>query len=409
MYDKARVRELYAEVISHMKSVNIGCFKGMEKPLFLISDRYPGIWLEHVYDSVMYAKLENDGIELAKNTVDLFMEKQTEEGQLPCYILNPAKYHIPEMNIVGYSQIQEVVSFHKLCLEVYRLSGDEALLERSYESGKKWVGWLRNNRMTRNMGLVEMFFGYDTGHDESARLDGLKYPGNYINNGVAQNAATFPIGDEAAPIIAVDMNCNYHATLCALAEMAEILGKPDEANLFLNDAKTVKSLMFEHLYDKDDAFFYDVDKHGKKRKYLSCTVFHLFMEGFLDINEDAEIINAIYEKHINNPKEFKTEYPFPSMAACDPSVRTDVKANCWGYFSQALIALRCTMWMDKYGYKKDFDNLCEKWVQAWTEHYDITKFGQELDPHTGVPSPSSEWYSSCMLFYTYAVQRLGIV
>lgn len=31
--------------------MHIACFLGMEKPLFLLSEQYPGLWLEHVYDS----------------------------------------------------------------------------------------------------------------------------------------------------------------------------------------------------------------------------------------------------------------------------------------------------------------------------------------------------------------------
>ena len=408
MYNKERVKELYYEVLDRIKNVHIGCFQGMEKPLFLISETYPGIWLEHVYDSVMFATLEKEGTELAKNTVNLFMDEQTEEGQLPCYILNAAKNHIPEMTLVGYSQIQEVVSFHRLCLEVYKLSGDRELLERAYESGRKWVEWLKKYRMTQNTGLIEMFFGYDTGHDASARLNGLLYAGNYIKDGVALNAATYPENDPVAPILAVDMNCNFYSTNAALSEMAEILGKKDEAAEWKNAAKTVKERMFELLYDKDDAFFYDVDKNGNKRKLRSCVVYHLFMEGLLDKEEDAALIKEIYDRHLNNPDEFKTEYPYPSMAVCDAEKEHE-KSNCWGYFSQGLIALRCTRWMEKYGFSQELDNLCEKWTEAWTEHYDTIKFGQELDPHTGVPSPSSEWYSSCMLFYVYAVRRLGIV
>ena len=45
-------------------------------------------------------------------------------------------------------------------------------------------------------------------------------------------------------------------------------------------------------------------------------------------------------------------------------------------------------------------------VEAWTEHFDKVKMGQELDPITGIPTKSSEWYSSTMLFYTYAVKRI---
>ena len=77
------------------------------------------------------------------------------------------------------------------------------------------------------------------------------------------------------------------------------------------------------------------------------------------------------------------------------------------YMSMGLIALRSTLWMEKYGFKKEFDHLCEKFVEVWTNHFDEVKLAQEYDPITGVPTKCSEWYSSTMLFYLYAVRRIS--
>ena len=95
------------------------------------------------------------------------------------------------------------------------------------------------------------------------------------------------------------------------------------------------------------------------------------------------------------------------MAICDPSCKDHAEKNCWGYYSQGLIALRCTLWMDEYGLSKELDRLCEAWTETLTKHYDTLKFGQEIDPITGIPTDCSEWYSSTMLFYLYAARRLG--
>lgn len=254
-----------------------------------------------------------------------------------------------------------------------------------------------------------MFVGFDTGHDNSGRLQGLSCKGKYIlPNGTKANAEVLPPNEKIAPVIAVDMNCNYFATLIALSKMAELLKNSSESEKYYKKAKDVKKRLFEICYDPQDVFFYDVDKNGNKRKYLSSTIFHLFLEGVLDKNEDAELIYKLYNLHINNPNEFATPYPFPSMAVCDPSCCDHTMRNCWGYYSQGLISLRATMWMDQYGFSDAFDNLCKKWVEAWTKHYDALKFGQELDPISGVPTKSSEWYSSTMLFYLYAVNRLKL-
>ena len=69
-------------------------------------------------------------------------------------------------------------------------------------------------------------------------------------------------------------------------------------------ANEVKKRLFEECYDKNDKFFYDVDKFENKRKYLSSTIFHLFLEGVLDKNEDKNIIDDLYKYHIKNENEF---------------------------------------------------------------------------------------------------------
>lgn len=398
-------QEIYNITNHRLDTVHVGCFEGMDKPLLLISTAYPGIWLEHVYDSVFYAIQDKTKLYLAENTIDLFISHQKSDGQLPCFVLDPKKA-AGWSETVGYSQIQECVSFAKLCLMVYRMNGDKEFLKRVYTASQKWAEWLKNNRMTQGMGLVEMFVGFDTGHDNSGRLNGLSCRGNYVVDGKAQNASVLPKDDDVAPVIAVDMNCNFYATLTALSQMAKELDLPEQADDYKDQAAKVKDRLFELCFNKEDCFFYDVDKNKNQRKYRSSTIFHLFMEGVLDKNDDKELIEQIYRRHISNADEFATPYPYPSMAINDPSCEGHDIRNCWGYYSQGLIALRATMWMEKYGFGDEFDDLCRKWVQAWTEHFDTMKMGQELDPITGIPTRSSEWYSSTMLFYLYAAKKL---
>ena len=378
----------------------------MEKPLLLISNEYPGVWLEHVYDSVIYAQLDKSKLYLAENTINLFIDYQTDKGQLPCYVWNGDMRDLPPEELIGYSQIQECVSFAKLAFEVYKMNCDISFLERIYTASAKWANWLRDNRMITKRGLIEMFVGYDTGHDNSSRLRGLSRIGNYDIDGVLQNAAVLPPNDEVAPILAVDMNSNYYATLLTLAKMAEELSLTAEAEGWKARAADVKAKMLEILYDKDDAFFYDVDKNGNKRKYKSSTIFHPFLEGVLDPVEDADIIREIYERHISNPEEFATPYRYPSMAINDPSCEGHDTFNCWGYYTQGLIALRTTMWMERYGFTEDYDYMRRTWIDVWTKHWDKLKLGQELDPITGEPTDCSEWYSANMLFYLYSAKTL---
>ena len=394
-----RIKQIYNQVLNKINTEHIKCINNMDKPLFLISTAYPGVWLEHVYDSIMYAKLFDDK-SIAVTTINAFIDLQLEDGQYP--------YSIKASNTVGYFQIQECVSFTKLAYMVYEMVEDDNLLLKIYESSKKWVSWLYNNRMTLNKGLVEMFVGYDTGHDNSARLDGMKYKGNYEIDGVKQNASVLPDCDNA-PIIAVDMNCNLYATLTTIAKIAKKLNRLDEENKYLQMAKELKANLFKECYDSEDVFFYDVDKNGNKRKYLSSTIFHLFLEGVLDKNDDKELIDKLYNLHINNKNEFNTPYPFPAMAISDKEWETHKMRNSWGYYSQALIALRCSLWMDEYGYSNDYNNLLSKWVEGLVNNFDYNPMSQELDPITGEASLASPWYSTSMLLFIYAIRRLKLI
>lgn len=407
MENTAKIKSICRTAKKRIEDVHIGCFKGMDKPLFCISDQYPGLWMEHAYDSVLLAQLYPEYRPLAENAMELFLDRQTEDGQLPFAVWDGNRMGDGK-TVCLYSQVQECVSFLTLCREVYEMTKKRAFLEKTYTVGAKWMDWFRRYRMTSRRGLIEMFCGFDTGHDNSGRLCGIGCPGNYVVDGVAQNASVLPPDDGITPILAVDMNANHYGDLCALAAMARTLGKTDEADMWDKAAADTKAKMFELLWNEEDAFFYDVDKHGNQRKYRSSTIFHLFLEKVLDPATDRDKIERIYREHIHNPDEFWTPYPFPSMAVNDPSCVGHKTFNCWGYYTQGLIVLRCTRWMDAYGWGKDFDYICEKWLKTWTEHYDTVKLAQEIDPLTGIPTKSSEWYSSCMLDYLYAARRLGI-
>ncbi|MBP3300801.1 MAG: hypothetical protein J6M34_04795 [Clostridia bacterium] len=410
-----KVKRLYDLCYEKRKGA-VKCFQSVGRQLPFISDAYPGIWLEtSVYGSLLLARMEPEGLQIAENTVNTFLDYQTPDGQLPSHILDAASCP-PDFNgeLVGYSQIQECVSFARLCLLIYEMNGDMAFLKRCYEGGKAWDGWLRRNRMTTGRGLVEMFCGYDTGHDHSGRFEGISCPLNYryYENGVKKyhNAAVLPPDDGITPILAPDINCTFYATQIALSEMAEILGFSEEAAEWREKAKAVKQKLFEHCYNEADAFFYDVDRNGNQRKYLSISILHLFMEQVLDPVEDGALIREIYERHLKNPAEFWTAYPFPATAVSDPYWQNlkNPPNNCWGYYTQTLTLQRCILWMDQYGFGEDFGEICRRWLQAYTDCFEEVPFGQEIHPITGKPTTCSPWAFGVMSFYRYTVNRLGL-
>lgn len=398
--DKKVIRAKYDFVMEKLMNDHAKKFPIADYEIMLISNTYPGLWLEHVYDAIVFAKLEPSMAYLAKGQIKIFLDNQKEDGQFPCFILDSSNPNVgKDRKVLGFSQTQECVSFASLCLEVYEITGDLGLLKESYEKCVKWDKWLRENRMTRQKRLIEMFCGYDTGHDNSGRLDGIGSKGNNL-----PHDASFCPNDPVLPIRATCMNGVFYGSTIALSKMARILSLEEEAIEWEDKARRIKEAIFDLLYDKEDNFFYDLDKEGNKRKYRSIAITNIFSEKLLD----QETFDLIYDRYFQNEKEFWTKYPFPSMSISDPSSRQDRDGNSWGFYSQGLTALRALRWMDYYGKSKDLDHLMMAWVSALLNSKDI-QFGQELHPLTGQLSKSSECYSSTMLFFIAAVRRLELV
>lgn len=392
-----KIRADYRAVMDRILSLHIKPFPGLPEPLFLISNTYPGVWLEHVYDGIAWAQLEPSMASVARAQVKLFLDHQKEDGQLPCYVLdcsNPSarNYH----NKIGFGQIQECVSFTRLCLEAAELCRDDELLAYAYERCCKWDQWLVNTRMTLGTGLIEMFGVFDTGHDNSGRFAGI--PGGCP--GDASHCNTNP----ELPLLCPDMNAVFYGSRTALAEMAERLGKSEEAAAWREKAEAVRTKLREICYCPEDDFYYDVDRFGIMRKCKSIHISNMFQEHVFS-QEEAD---RIYTRHMKNPEEFWTPYPFPSIAINDPASKQDRPGNSWGFYTQGLTALRALRWMDHYGYGEDLEHIMRRWVDALASSDEI-RFSQELHPITGVPSTSSQWYSSIMLFYVASCRRLGFV
>jgi len=386
------IKELYDMVLQKIPS-HIKCINKFNKPVFVVSDSYPGIWLEHLYDSIMYGMLFND-YSIALNTFDIFIECQLESGQLPYSI---------KADSIGYSQTQECVSFAGLGLLLYNITNDKEFLRKVYDSSISWATWLENNRMTLNLGLPEIFVGYDTGHDNSPRLNHLTNKGSYYIDGVKQNANIKP---DDNILIGVDMTSNLIKTYDSISEMAMILNDSININKYSFKAMNLKNKMMEYLYDESSNFFYDIDQNKNKILIKSSTILHLYLENVLKVGYDDKLIDSIYNNHIKNPNEFWCNYPFPSISI---SEAPNIMDNSWGYYSQALIALRCSLWMDDYGYSKDYDYILSKWVEGFVNNYDKYPFSQELDPNSGIGSNGSIWYSSAMLLFIYATRRLKLI
>ena len=382
----ARVAAACGEALTRLREHHLRPLAGSQGNVLFISGEYNGVWLEHVFDGVVWAELTGESA-VAREEADLFLRHQKEDGQIPCFVWESK---------IGYSQLQECVSYGALCLDVYRLTQDGDFLRRAYEGLARWDQWLCANRM-RVDDLIDTYCGYDTGHDNSGRLAGWKYPGATPS----RDAAVYPEDCPVAPLLCPDVNAVFYGDRKAIAEMAALLGESEAAAAWAEKAEATRLALIAACRG-EDGFFYDVDKEGKMRPCRSISITNVFTEGVLPPEE----VRALFDRFFRDPAHFGTPFPYPSVAASDPTFTARTAGNGWGYWCQGLTMLRTLRWMKRCGLEAELHENMQTWLAAWTDSE--VRFGQELDPFTGAPSPCSPYYSSTMLFYLASAKELGL-
>ncbi len=372
-----------------------------DRPVLFEGAVYPGIWLEcgpHeglVYDTLAKYVKETSPAKsapaVARNNHMAFFALQREDGQLPASI---------KLTEAGYGQIQMVVPIAATAWELVRLTDDDELLVTAYKACGRWDAWLRKYRDTRGTGLVEGFCTYDTGHDNSPRWKGVP------NRCPDADAKKFPPG-VGVPRLCPDLSATVYGGRVALAAMAKMLGKHDEAARWQQDADTLRRLIITRLYDPQDAAFYDLDTDNRFVRVRSDVISRVLGEHVLKLNDarDRTIFGAVWTRQIHNPRAFWAPYPLTSVAMDDPSFVRPIPRNSWGGATQALTALRAPRWMDHYGKSAELKQLMSAWCEAIMRHIE---FRQQMEPLTGdfnQADPSG--YSPAALVFLEFARRLG--
>lgn len=362
-------------------AANVMRLPGYDRPVLIEGGDYQGIWLEcGPHEGLVYGRFDPD---IAVNNHDIFFHNQRADGYLPCWI----RAHGP-----GSAQIQMVVPIAKTAWEVIELTGREELLPRAYAACSRFDDWLMKYRNTRGTGLCEAFCEFDTGHDNSPRFAGL--PRRCPDQDARQCPAVGQL-----PYLAPDLSATVYGGRQALAQMAEALGKDEEARIWRERAAELRQRIIRHCFDPEDECFYDVDRAGNFVRVRGDLLTRVCCEQV----PDPQLFERLYARYLHNPAEFWTPYPLPSISVGDPAFDSTCPPNAWSGASQALTALRTPRWFLHYGKEQDLHFLMRRWVAAIAR---CTDFMQQMDPWTGAFSTSPN-YSPAMCVFIDFVDRLG--
>lgn len=355
-----------------------------DKPILHEGGIYYGCWLEST-GTINNELLARFLPEVAEETYLEFARNQREDGMLPYKIT---------VDGASFRQIQLVTPLARSVWHHYQLNGKpKHFLVTMYDAMVKYDDWLMTYRNTRKTGCIEAFSAFDTGHDLSPRFW-------HVADTPHQNDATqcnphSPI----LPLLAPDLTANVYCQRKYLAEIAQELGKQEQAAKWRLKAEQTRQALFQYCYDPVDDFFYDVDRQGQFVRVQSDVLLRVLA---CEVADD-EMFARMLGKYLLNTRKFFAKYPFPSIALDDPRFDPHTSYNSWAGPTNFLAIIRAAHAFEHHQRYVEQLWTIQPIVSAITR---MSRFSQTLSPWTGQEG-FTEAYSPAILCVLDFIERLS--
>ena len=246
--------------------------------------------------------------------------------------------------------------------EVYRKTLDIEFLEELYPRLVAYHRWWYRNRDHDGNGVLEYgatihrfntdlssrrdAASWESGMDNAPRFgNGLEETGvdasvEFLPNTVDDRVVGFSINQES-----VDLNAYAYREKLHLADIADLLGKPDAPEL-QQQAAQLGEYIRRHMFDEETGFFYDLqfraESQPRSRRLLTDrgagieTVIPVWA-GVADRQQSRRVCSKLLD-----PNEFGTYLPFPTVSLRNPGY-DDSERSYWAgsvWLDQAYFAVK---------------------------------------------------------------------
>ena len=220
--------------------------------------------------------------------------------------------------------------------KVYQKFRDRGLLEWVYPRLKKWhEWWLRDRgdgqpwRDGNKDGLLE--WGSDRGSAPSVGGRGFLQAAKWesgMDDSPMFDEVTYDTNTYTMNLNDVGLNSLYALDAECLSQIANILGKEEDATKFLAEYEHMKQLIRTKLWNEEDGIYENRFWNGQFSKHLSPTNFYPMFAGIATPEQAKRMI----EQHLLNPKEFWGTYVAPSIARNDAGFPDQFywRGDIWG-------------------------------------------------------------------------------
>lgn len=342
IHDKNALKQKAFLVLS--ENVKSGYSKRLKKDYFYICPSrktYPFQWF---WDSCFHAiVMRHFDAEMAKRELLSLVSVQREDGFLPHTIFWEGKLHWwakQESYFEKYpyitAEIQPPVIAYAV-LKIYEKDGDKSFVKEIYPALNNYYNYLASQRDPDKDGLISIIQSRESGMDFSSQYDEL-WKRKKLQDELDGSDEIFAKYKKwkwnlknifASDIFNVEdvlVNSIYAESLWCMAELAKILSKKKDMELYKKHALLCERTIQKKCWDEEDAIFYSLS--GKSEKFLRVKTCASLMPLILR-TLDKKKARVLVKNHLLNKNEFFLPYPVPSVAKNEPSFNPEPSDYIW--------------------------------------------------------------------------------
>nr|WP_317359988.1 trehalase family glycosidase [uncultured Tyzzerella sp.] len=323
---------------------------------------------------------------------------------------------------------------------IYKETNDIAFVEEMYPKLVEYHNWWYTNRDTDKNGVAEYGAMVHNAHykkdeqgnilkdknnkpiiDEDAIIEAAAWESGMDNairfdkNGIGKNdkgIKVFENKDEKGNVVgysinqeSVDLNAYLYAEKAFLKDLAEVLGKKEDALKFEEEAKQLKQYVEKYMFDEKTGFYYDlqISQDGKEKMLLVNR--GKGTEGFIPLwaklsskkNADRVVENIL------DPNKFNLKVPFPTASKDSPQFNPNKYWRGPVWLDQALFGIEA---LENYGYKEEAKELTLKLINNADGVLSSETIRENYNPVTGEGLHAKNFSWSAAAYYLLVTNTL---
>jgi hypothetical protein len=245
---------------------------------------YVGVWhWDQFFHALAYRHVDR---KLAEDQIRIITDHQRDDGMLPDAVHDEGT--ITHLEKPVDADVTKPPLGAWAVMKVYEKTGSLDFLKEMYEPLVRWHRWWWDYNHDGD-GLCEYRHPFSSGLDDS------------------------PLWDHGMPVTAPDLNTYLYIQKESLAQMATLIGRVTDAATFRAEAQAMAERVHTRLWDDKRGVFMALQR-GTPVPVLSLfNLMPLWMN-----TSPQEVIDRVLA-HLNDPEEFASPYPLPTIALNDPS------------------------------------------------------------------------------------------